>query len=154
MLLNRLLELQHLISSLFLGDLYELAKFDELLFVLRHFADPRLHIIKSLGDVLDACAAPLVHSFNQTLLDRVCLLSEPLLQVLCLDLEDREVNEIVRDVEDFVLMLMELVDLGRNIVVASLDLLAALFCRILKEILNHSLLVDIHNVLVLLVFFE
>ena len=69
-------------------------------------------------------------------------------------MEDREVDEIVRDVEDFVLMLMELVDLGRNIVVASLDLLAALFCRILKEILNHSLLVDIHNVLVLLVFFE
>jgi hypothetical protein len=96
----------------------------------------------------------LVDALDELHLDGIGLLGQTLLQVCGLDLENRELYYVVRDVEDFVLSLMVLVELLSDDVIGSLFLCVLLRDGPLEEVPDETLLVDVENVLVLLILLE
>ena len=62
--------------------------------------------------MLDTVTTPSVDALAQSFLDGLSLFSQPMLQVLGFDLEDWEVHNIIRDIENFILSRVELVQFG------------------------------------------
>ena len=154
MALNLLLKIEHLVLGLLLGYSDELAQFDELFLVLGHLADALLHVVKGGGDLLDGVTAPLVNTFDQSLLDGGSLFGKTTLQIASSHLKDGVVDHIVGDVEDFVLSIMVLVEHISNYLEWSLLLKVLLSDGLVEEVLDEALLVDIEDVFVLLVLIE
>lgn len=154
MALNLLLKIEHLVLGLLLGYSDELAQFDELFLVLGHLADALLHVVKGGGDLLDGVTAPLVDTFDQSLLDGGSLFGKTTLQIASSHLKDGVVDHIVGDVEDFVLSIMVLVEHISNYLEWSLLLKVLLSDGLVEEVLDEALLVDIEDVFVLLVLIE
>ena len=96
----------------------------------------------------------MVDALDELHLDGIGLLGKTLLQVLGLDLENRELDDVVGDVENLVLSLMVLVELFGDHFIGSLFLCVLLRDGPLEEVPDETLFVDIENVLILLVLLE
>ena len=154
MLLDGLLKGLHLLLSVVLGAIDELSQVDELFFVLWALSNALLHVVEGRRDVLHGLTAPIVDTLNELHLDGIGLLGETLLQVVGLHLEDRELHDVVGDVEDLVLSLMVLVELRSDLLVGGFLLSVLLRDGPLEEVPDEALLVDVENVLVLLILLK
>ena len=151
MSLNFFLKSFHLALGLLLRNSDKFLKLNKIFFVFRALGNSLLHFVEGMRDELDASRAPAVDTLAKLELNGVGLLGKSLLEVSSLDLEDWEIDSVVRDVQNLVLMLVELVDLLGNLLIVGLRFFLGLLIDPLEEVPGQSLLIYVHDILVLFV---
>lgn len=127
--------------------LNELTGINKLPLVGRLLHDGLVHLLVSLIDLLNGLLGPLIDILKKLLLDLEGLLAKLLLHLACHHSEEREVDDVIGQVQDLIVSFFVVKDLLSEFLNGGL-LLAS------EELLNEILSVDIQNVLVLLIFLK
>lgn len=133
---------------IFVGSvLDELASVNQFSLISRLFHDGFVHLLVGFIDFLDWLFAPFINILEKFLFDLESLIAQLVLHLSSHDSEEGIIDNIIGEVEDFIVGLVVVQDLFTK-------LLDGDFLLTPKELFDEGLLVNVQDVLILFVFLE